>query len=47
MSPYATEIMNVIEPGFTEGINLIVIGQVRVDYDSWQSELVSDVSGSE
>ena len=29
--PYATEVTNVIEAGFTEGRNLIVIGQVRVN----------------
>ena len=32
--PYATEVMNVIEAGLTEGRNLIVIGQVRVDYET-------------
>ena len=41
MRPCATEVTNVIEAGFTEGRNLIVIGQVRVDYetDVWISLL--------
>ena len=30
--PYATEVTNVIEAGFTDGRNLIVIGQVSVKY---------------
>ena len=32
--PYATGVTYVIETGFTERRNLIVIGQVRVDYES-------------
>ena len=32
--PYATEVTNVIEAGFTEGRNLIVIGQTRVVYET-------------
>ena len=31
---YATKVTNVIETGFTECRNLIVIGQVRVDYET-------------
>ena len=31
---YATEVTNVIKAGFTEGRNLIVIGQVRVNYET-------------
>ena len=31
---YATEITNVIEASFTESRNLIVIGQIRVDYET-------------
>ena len=30
---YATHVTNVIEAGFTEGRNMIVLGQVRVDYE--------------
>ena len=39
------EVTNVIEADFTEGRNLIVIGQVRVDYEteiSGKVNLVSD-----
>ena len=32
--PYATGVMNVIEADFTEGRNLIMIGQVRVNYET-------------
>ena len=32
--PYATEVTNVTEAGFTKNRNLIVIGQVRVDYET-------------
>ena len=32
--PHATEVTNVIEAGFTEDINLIVIGQVRVNNET-------------
>ena len=32
--PYAMQVTNVIEPGFTEGRNLIVIRRVRVDYET-------------
>ena len=32
--PYATEVTNVTEAGFTEGRNLIVIEQVETDYET-------------
>ena len=34
IKPYAMEVTNVIEAGFTEARNLIVIGQVRVNYET-------------
>ena len=34
MRSYATEVANVIEAGFTEGKNLVVIGQIRVYYET-------------
>ena len=32
--PYSTKVTNVIEAGFTEGRNLIVIRQIRVNYET-------------
>ena len=34
IGPYATKVTNAIETGFTEGRNLIVIGQVKADYET-------------
>ena len=32
--PFTTRVTNVIEAGFTEGRNLTVISQIRVDYET-------------